>query len=105
MIFRLLISLRKKLDFKIQPRLTDSESMKSALVQYQKSLKAEFGDIIQKEIGAIKTIAEKDGEGGSEADLKKLAEDLPVVRVVDTLLKHAIIQNASDIHIEPMEMK
>jgi type IV pilus assembly protein PilB len=35
--------------------------------------------------------------------LKKLAQDLPVVRVVDTLLKHAILQEASDIHIEPME--
>ncbi len=39
----------------------------------------------------------------SEADLKKMAEDLPVVRIVDTLLRHAIIQNASDIHVEPME--
>ena len=35
--------------------------------------------------------------------LKKLADDVPVIRIVDTLLKHAIIQNASDIHIEPME--
>jgi type IV pilus assembly protein PilB len=35
--------------------------------------------------------------------LKKLAEDLPVVRIVETLLKHAILQNASDIHIEPQE--
>jgi hypothetical protein len=34
------------------PRLTDNESMKAALLQYQKSLKAEFGDIIQKEIGS-----------------------------------------------------
>ena len=32
-----------------------------------------------------------------------MAEDLPVVRIVDTLLRHAIIQGASDIHIEPME--
>jgi len=37
--------------------------------------------------------------------LKKIAEDLPVIRIVDTLLKHAIIQDASDIHIEPMEDK
>jgi type IV pilus assembly protein PilB len=96
--------VKKKTHLKITPRLTDNESMKAALVQYQKSLKAEFGDIIQKEIGSIKTIADKNGNGAeSEADLKKLAEDLPVVRVVDTLLKHAIIQNASDIHIEPME--
>jgi type IV pilus assembly protein PilB len=32
-----------------------------------------------------------------------MAEDLPIVRIVDTLLRHAIIQGASDIHIEPME--
>jgi len=96
--------IKKKTRLRIQPRLTDNESMKSALLQYQKSLKAEFGDIIQKEVGSIRTIADiKPGEGESETDLKKLAEDLPVVRVVDTLLKHAIIQDASDIHIEPME--
>ncbi len=95
--------IRKKTRLKILPRLTDNESMKAALVQYQKSLKAEFGDIIQKEVGSIKSISDKNGEEGSAEDLKKLAEDLPVVRVVDTLLKHAIIQGASDIHIEPME--
>ena len=32
-----------------------------------------------------------------------MAEDLPVVRIVDTLLRHAIVQSASDVHIEPME--
>jgi type IV pilus assembly protein PilB len=47
-------------------------------------------------------IAESEGqENVSGEDLKKIAEDLPVVRIVDTLLKHAILQNASDIHIEP----
>ena len=95
--------IRKKTGLKIVPRLTDTESMKSALLQYQKSLKAEFGDIIQKEALSLKVFPEE-GEGGlTEKDLKKLAEDIPVVRIVDTLLKHAIIQNASDIHVEPME--
>mgnify|MGYP000346563603 CR=1 FL=1 len=32
-----------------------------------------------------------------------MADDLPVIRIVDTLLKHAILQDASDIHIEQME--
>lgn len=94
--------VKKKVGLKILPRLTDVESMKSALLQYQKSLKAEFGDIIQKESSAIKAIAEGGGEE-SEKELKKMAEDLPVVRIVETLLKHAILQNASDIHIEPLE--
>jgi len=95
--------VKKKVNLKILPRLTDSESIKNIIIQYQKSLKAEFGDIIQKESDTLKTIAEETGEGASEEDLKKIAEDLPVIRIVDTLLKHAIIQNASDIHIEPME--
>ncbi|MFA6095027.1 MAG: GspE/PulE family protein [Candidatus Paceibacterota bacterium] len=99
--------VKKKVGLKILPRLTDSESMKSVLVQYQKSLKAEFGDIIQKESAILKSIADSQdgGESTSETDLKKLAEDLPVVRIVDTLLKHAILQGASDIHIEPAELQ
>ena len=94
--------VRKKSDLKILPRLTDRESIKNALSQYQKSLQAEFGDIIQKEAKSLKIVSES--EGGQKAeDLKKLAEDMPVVRIVDTLLRHAILQRASDIHIEPME--
>ncbi len=98
-------SIKKKVGLKILSRLTDSESMRSALIQYQKNLKDEFGDIIKADADEIKTITEKlPGEDdASEGDLKKLAEELPVVRIVDTLLKHAIIQNASDIHIEPLE--
>jgi type IV pilus assembly protein PilB len=96
--------VKKKVGLKILPRLTDAESMKSAILQYQKSLKAEFGDLIAEDVGQIKSL-QNDGEEKevSEEDLKKLADDVPVVRIVDTLLKHAILQNASDIHIEPQE--
>ncbi len=48
-------------------------------------------------------VKDSNGEDVSGDDLKKMAEDLPIVRIVDTLLRHAIIQGASDIHIEPME--
>ncbi len=96
--------VKKKVKLKILPRLTDTDSIKSALLQYQKSLKAEFGDIIQEEAGMIKSVSEgKSDEDVSAQDLKKLAEDIPVVRIVETLLKHAIIQGSSDIHIEPLE--
>lgn len=95
--------IKKKLDLKILPRLTDEQSIKKALLQYQKSLKAEFGDIIAKEVAPMKQVSDtKDGEDKPE-DLEKLAQDLPVVRIVDTLLNHAILQQASDIHIEPLE--
>jgi len=95
-------SVAKKTGLKILPRLTDTESIKNALVQYQKSLKDEFGDIISTEAGKIRIVEENDTPLSSD-DLKKMAEDLPIVRIVDTLLRHAITQSASDIHIEPME--
>lgn len=95
--------VKKKVGLKILSRLTDKDSMKSVLVQYQKSLKAEFGDIIEKEASALKMVEEGGNTEQSEEELKKLAEDLPVVKIVDTLLNHAILQGASDIHIEPMD--
>jgi type IV pilus assembly protein PilB len=93
--------VKKKVGLRILPRLTDTESMKAVLLQYQKSLKADFGDLIQRDANVLKNLG--DGDTASEGDLKKMAEDLPVIRIVDTLLKHAILQNASDIHIEPEE--
>lgn len=96
--------VKKKVGLKILPRLTDNDSIKNSILQYQKSLKAEFGDLIQKEAISLKTLTEEpDGVDSQETDLKKMAEEMPVVRIVDTLLKHAVIQNASDIHIERLE--
>jgi len=87
---------------KILPRLTTPEGIKSALHQYQKTLEIEFGDIIKKEATTIKA---KKGEQYTEEseELKKAAQELPVIRIVDTLMKHAILQRASDVHIEPSE--
>lgn len=95
--------IKKKVGLKILPRLTDAKSIKHVLLQYQKTLQDEFGDLIKRETASINLLSEEVGEGATESDLKKLAEDVPVVRVVNALLKHAIIQNASDIHIEPLE--
>lgn len=96
-------SVRKKTGLKILPRLTDEDSVKHSLLQYQKSLKEEFGDLISTEAGKLKVVSENRGQDASGEDLKKMAEDLPIVRIVDTLLRHAIIQDASDIHIEELE--
>ena len=95
--------IKKKSDLKILPRLTDKASIKHVLEQYQKSLEVEFGEIIKKETGeALKTVKSEGGEI-TDGDLKKAAEDLPIVRIVDTLLRHAMVQRVSDIHIEPSE--
>lgn len=96
--------IAKKSDLKILPRLTTEESIKSALKQYEKTLEAEFGDIIKIQTKSIRQIKTDSKETPKEKkDLRKIAEELPVIRIVDTLLKHAILQRSSDIHIEPTE--
>jgi type IV pilus assembly protein PilB len=95
--------IKKKVGLRILPRMTSSLSIKEALTQYKKSLQADFEDIIKKESNSIKTIS-NDGtapEEKTEKELKELAEDLPIIKIVDTLISHAILQDASDIHIEP----
>ena len=98
--------IKKRSGLKILPRLTDTSSIKSVLVQYRKSLDVEFQNIIQKESSTLsKSSGEDGGQSGekSESELKQMAEDLPVIKIVDSLIVHAILQNASDIHIEPGE--
>ncbi len=101
--------IKKRAGERILPRLTDTASIKSALVQYRKSLQADFDNIIQKESISLKNDSKSNvlegGEEGekTEEELKALAEDLPVIKIVDSLIFHAILQNTSDIHIEPGE--
>ena len=45
----------------------------------------------------------KEGQAQGADDLKKAAEELPVINIVNNILEHAVFENASDIHIEPQE--
>ncbi len=72
--------------------LTTPSSIKSVLKQYRRGLKAEF-----------EHITSTPNEEASEQNLKEMAHDVPVIRVVDTLLEYAVFEGASDIHIEPGE--
>lgn len=94
--------IKKKTNLRILPRLTTPDSLKALLKQYQKTLEAEFGEIIKKE-GEGMTIVQEGVSPEISGDLKKMAEELPIVKIVDTLLHHAILQDASDIHAEPTE--
>ena len=93
--------IKKKANLRILPRLTTAESIKNVLRQYQKTLEAEFGEIIKKEAGEVKPIADEQIE--ERAELEKIAQELPIIRIVDTLIKHAILGRSSDIHVEPAE--
>ncbi len=87
--------LAKKTGLDIKIHITTPEGIADVLKNYHKGLRAEFSDITKEK--------ESDNKDGSDIKLKELAHDLPVIRIVDTLLEYAIFENASDIHIEPTE--
>ncbi|MEW6610325.1 MAG: ATPase, T2SS/T4P/T4SS family [Patescibacteria group bacterium] len=85
--------IKKRTGLTIEIYLTTPSDIREVLKQYHKSLKAEFEEITKTEIS-----------GDEEHEkLKELAQDLPIIRIVDTLLEYAIFEGASDIHIEPTE--
>jgi len=86
--------VRKKVDRPIEVALCSESAIREILNQYQESLEIELKNIIQEAVAS-----------GEVADDSKAAEDVPIIRVVDAILKHAVLQHASDIHIEPLEDK
>lgn len=87
--------IKKKTGRQLQIHLTTPQAIGQVLKQYHKGLKAEFKEITK--------IGDEADKVSATDNLKKLAQDLPVIRIVDTLLEYAVFEGASDIHIEPTE--
>jgi type IV pilus assembly protein PilB len=84
--------IHKKVDRPVEVSLSSETALREILNQYHESLDVELKDVIQN-IGPLVTTD----------DPTKAAEDAPIVRITDAILKHAIVQRASDIHMEPLE--
>jgi len=89
--------IKKKTGLDLELFLTTPSGLKEILKQYHKGLQAEFESITKKHKETI------EGNGQDKEKLEELASDLPVLRIVDTLLEYAIFEEASDIHVEPEE--
>ncbi len=87
--------IRKKAGVELKVHVTTPTGLRDGAKQYHKGLKAEFKEITDEK--------KEEGDENAPKDLKELAQDLPIVRIVDTLLEYAILEGASDIHIEPTE--
>ncbi len=85
--------INKKTGLQPQIHITTPTALEEALNYYHRNITAEFG--INQNL---------DNKLASDPKaLSKLAEELPTVRIVESILEHAILEKASDIHIEPAE--
>lgn len=93
--------IQKKTGLKIKTFLIGRASLEFGLSKYHSSLEKEIKHLFTPTQKPLSSKAE--GESSQDDSLKKMAEEIPVIRVVDTLLEYAVFEKASDIHIEPQE--
>ena len=75
--------------------LTSNASLAYAFKQYHKRIGVDFNQIIEESIKESSSLA-------GETDLSRMAEAVPIITILDSILENAAISNASDIHFEPL---
>ena len=88
--FEMIEWLRKKTREKIVAYYATAKDIKDAFRSYQKDIGKTFNELIQEQANLAKS-------------KKAKAEELPIIKIVDMIVKYAYENRASDIHISPME--
>jgi len=84
--------VKKHTGYEVKPVYADRLSIQAALRAYKGSLKEEFAEL------AEKTVVKAAGQ----VSIADLAKDVSVIKAVETILEFAVVEEASDIHIEPL---
>lgn len=82
--------VKKKTDLEIEPFFTLPSVLNYALGQYQIDLEKKFEDMIAENVIEAKRRGVASGE------------ELPVIKIIDSILKYATSEQSSDIHIESL---
>lgn len=85
---------KRRTGLTIIPYYIAAADLTRAIGQYKRNIKVEFEHIIQENIKKAAKLGK---------DIIKAAEELPVIKILDTLLEYAIAERASDIHIETFQ--
>jgi len=95
--------LKKKVSLRIVPYLTDRPSLNRVVLQYQDLLKNDYGSQIQNGFLSFQTISEDALKGLSREQILEISRSKQVNNVFELLIRHALLQKVSNIHIEPQE--
>ncbi|HEY1074798.1 MAG TPA: GspE/PulE family protein [Patescibacteria group bacterium] len=88
--FEIINFIEKKTGLIVRPHYAFPDQITIGLAQYKRDINTDLKKILNR-VDDIGT------------DLTKLAEDVPTIKMLDTIMEYAIVQNASDVHIEGQE--
>ncbi|HWA83370.1 MAG TPA: GspE/PulE family protein, partial [Fimbriimonadaceae bacterium] len=97
--------LRLATGHEIEPMIAVEEDILSALNNHYKvdiNVTDAIAGVMKDFTGEIE-LAAKDDEDLSEAELREMGEDAPIIRLANLIISQAITDKASDIHIEPQK--
>jgi len=86
--------IQAKYDLWLEVYLTSSASLSYVFKQYRKTIGTSFNQIIEESIKQSISLS-------GETDMMRMAEAIPIVSILDSVLENAVVVNASDIHFEP----
>ncbi|MFC1710518.1 GspE/PulE family protein [Patescibacteria group bacterium] len=91
--FEALEYAKRQTGMQIVPHYASSSDINKAQGQYNRNIREEFDNVI----------AENIKKASPEGDPVKAAEELPIIKVLDTIIMYAVSERASDVHIEVQE--
>jgi len=89
--------LEKKTGLKVIPYLATQNDLEGAMRYYHEDIEKAFNQIIEENLKKLQQTGKKD------ISAEQAALELPIVKIVDTILEYGYENHASDIHIEPFE--
>jgi len=96
--------------YNIEPVVSAEASIKKAINRYYGSLEEEEEDIDEMsasfadvDLTEFEVVDEEDEQEVDQQELMSQVEDEPIVKLVRKIIVKAVVQNASDVHIEPYE--
>lgn len=97
--------LRLSSGLEIEPMIAVDEDVSAALLEHcaqEHGLNAQLEGVMKDFEGDMQLISGSDAEDEmSEAELRELGEEAPVVRLANLIISQAVRDRASDIHLEP----
>lgn len=85
-------AISRSIETPLEIALTTDRAISEALRYYQRGLHEEFEEMLRKDVK----------EAGKKANDSAI-EEVPIIRIVDTIIKYAYQTIASDIHFEPFD--
>lgn len=88
--------VKRKTGYKLRVFFARNTDIQKAMGQYKKNIKEVFTKIIDENLEKSNRVV---------GDVEKMALDLPVVRILDTILEYGVAEGASDVHFEALEQE